>query len=128
MAVGDGDRVADGDVVVADQDLAHEEPDGLLALLGGEVFGVAGEAGAEAVERLGELEVGLGVVQFGVEGVELGLQGCFAFAQLGCAGTQLLEGDELLLVAIEQASQRGLGAGEVAFEGVAAGGGGVRVA
>jgi hypothetical protein len=54
--------VADRDVVLADQDLADDEPDDLLALLDGQGLGVCGEAGAEAVEGLGELEVGLGVV------------------------------------------------------------------
>ena len=58
--------MADSDVVVADQDLADDEPDDLLALLDGQVLGVRREAGAETFERLGELEVRLGVVQFGV--------------------------------------------------------------
>jgi len=68
------------DVVFADEDLADHEPDDLLALLNGQVLAAAGEARAEPVERLGELEVGLGVVQLGVERVELGLEGGFAFA------------------------------------------------
>jgi hypothetical protein len=72
--------VADGDVVVADQDLADDEPDDLLALLDGEVLGVGGEACAEALECLGELEVGLGVVQLGVERVQLRSEGGLALA------------------------------------------------
>ncbi len=72
--------MADGDVVVADQDFAHHEPYDLLALLDGEPVGVGGEACAEAFERLGELEVGLGVVQLGVERVELGAQRGLALA------------------------------------------------
>jgi hypothetical protein len=64
--------VADGDVVVADEDLAHDEAHDLLALLDGERVGVGGKSGSEAVERFGELEVGLGVVKFGVQGVQLG--------------------------------------------------------
>ena len=79
--------MADRDVVFADQDLADDEPDDLLALLDGQALGVCGEAGAEAIERLGELEVGLGVVQFGVERVELGLHRGLAFAELRRAGT-----------------------------------------
>ncbi len=78
--------MADRDVVFADQDLTDDEPDDLLALLDGQGLGVCGEAGVEAFECLGELEVGLGIVQFGVERVELGLQGGLAFAQLGRAG------------------------------------------
>jgi hypothetical protein len=50
--------VADGDVVGAEQDLAHDEPHDLLALLDGELSGVGGQSGAEAVERFGELEAG----------------------------------------------------------------------
>jgi hypothetical protein len=61
--------VADGDVVVADENLADDEPHDLVALFDGEVLGVGGEAGVEPFEGLGELEVGLGVVQLGVEPV-----------------------------------------------------------
>ena len=78
--------MADRDVVGADQDVADDESDDLLALGDGEVLGVGGEPCAEAFECLGELEVGLGVVQFGLERVELGLQGGLAFAQFGAAG------------------------------------------
>ncbi len=72
--------MADRDVVLADEDFADDESDDLLAALDGQVLGVGGEAGAEAVERLGELEVGLGVVQVGVERVELCLDRRFALA------------------------------------------------
>jgi hypothetical protein len=58
--------VADRDVVFADQDLADDESDDLLALLDGQFLAAAGEARAEPVEGVGELEVGLGVVQLGV--------------------------------------------------------------
>jgi hypothetical protein len=75
--------VADGDVVLADQDLADDEPDDLLALLDGHRLSVVGEPCAEAVECLGELEIGLGVVQLGVDRVELGLQGGLTLAWLG---------------------------------------------
>ena len=53
VARGNRYRVADRDVVVADQDLAHDEPDDLLALLDGEVLGAGGEARSERDERLG---------------------------------------------------------------------------
>ena len=65
--------MADRDVVFADKHLADDEPDDLLALLDGQVLGVGREPCAEAVKRLGELEVGLGVVQLGVKRVQLGL-------------------------------------------------------
>ena len=72
--------MADRDVVLADQDLANDEADDLLALLDGQVLGVGREPRAEAFERLGQLEVGLGVVQLGVERVQLGSQGGLALA------------------------------------------------
>jgi hypothetical protein len=118
--------VADRDVVFADQHLADDQPDDLLALLDGQVLGVGREPRAEAFERLGELEVGLGVVQLGVECVQLGLQGGLALAQFGRAGAQFVERDQLFLVAVQQPSQRGLGADEVALECVATPGGWVR--
>jgi hypothetical protein len=118
--------VADGDVVLADQYLADDESHDLLALLDGQALGVVGEPGAEAVECLGELEVGLGVVQLGVEHIELRLDRGLAFAQLGGAGAELVDRDELLLVAVQQSSDRVLGADEVALERVSSAGGGVR--
>ena len=112
--------MTDGDVVVAQEDLAHDEADDLLTLLDGELLGVGCKSGAERVERLGELEVGLGVVELGVERVQLGAQRRFALAQLGAARAELVEGDQLFLVAVDQSSQRGLRAGQVALEAVAA--------
>ena len=117
--------MTDSDVVVAEQDLAHDESDDLLALLNRESRGVVGEAGAEPVERLGQLEISLSVVQLGVERVELGAECRLTPTQLGHAGAELLERDQLLLVPVDQSAQRVLRAGEVALEAVAAAGGGV---
>ena len=72
--------MADGDVIVAEEDLAHDEPDDVLALLDGELVRVGCQAGAERVECFGELEVVLGVVELGVEGVHLGAERRLAFA------------------------------------------------
>ena len=99
-----------------------------MALLDRESRGVVGEAGAEGVERLGQLEIGLGIVQIGVEGVQFGAQCRLAPTELGHTGSEFLEGDQLLLVAVYQSAQRFLGTGEVALEAVAAAGGGVLVA
>jgi hypothetical protein len=112
--------VADGDVVVAEENLAHDEPEDLLAPLDRERLGVGRQPGAERVEGLGELEVGLGVVQLGVERVQFGAQRRFALAQLGHAGAELLERDQLFLVAVDQPPQRALRAREVTPEPVAA--------
>jgi hypothetical protein len=93
--------VTDGDVVVAEQDLADDEADDLLALLDRERFSVGRQPSAERVERLRELEVGLGIAQFGIESIELGAERCFASAQLRHAGAELLERDQLFLVAVD---------------------------
>src|SRR6266511_2537761 len=73
VAARRGDRVTDGDIVLlaADEDFAHDEAQDALLLVHGELVEAVGEAGEEALERLGEFEVGLGVVQFGLEGGEL---------------------------------------------------------
>lgn len=83
--------MADRDLVLADEHVADEQPDDLLALFDRELLGVGAEARTEALERLGELEVALGVVQLGIERVKLGLQGRFALAQHGGAVAQLIE-------------------------------------
>ena len=72
--------MADGDVVVAEEDLADDEANDLLALLDRERLGVGRQPSAEGVERLGELEIGLGIVQLAVESVELGAERRFASA------------------------------------------------
>jgi hypothetical protein len=119
--VADRDRV----VLAADEDFADDESQDALAFLGGELVEAVGEAGEEALEGVGELEVGLGVVQLGLERVELGAQRALALAQRGHPGAQLIERDELFLVALDQAGDRGVGAGEVALERLAALGRGV---
>jgi hypothetical protein len=48
--------VADRDLVLADEHVADEQPDDLLALFDRELLGVGAEARPEALERLGELE------------------------------------------------------------------------
>jgi hypothetical protein len=120
--------VADGDVVVAEQDLVDDEAHDLLALLDREVLCVVGEARAERVERLGQFEIGLGVVQFVVEGVQLGAQGRLTPTQFGHTGAKFLQRDQLLLVAVDQSAQRILRTGQVALEPVAAAGSGVLAA
>jgi hypothetical protein len=64
-------------------------------------------------------------VQLGVERVQRRAEGRLALAQLGGAGSELFERDQLFLVAVDQSPQRVLGAREVALESVAAVAGGV---
>jgi hypothetical protein len=117
--------VADRDLVLADEHLADEQSHDLLALLDRQLLCVGAEARAEALERLGELEVALGVVQLGIERVELGLQGRFALAQPGGAGAQLIERDQLFLVCLDQTLNGTARADQVALQSLAAVAGGV---
>jgi hypothetical protein len=113
--------VSDRDVVVvaSDEYFADDEPQGALAFLGVELVEAVAEAGEEAFESVGELEVGLGVVEFGVERVELGAERALARAQRGHPGAQLVERDELFLVGLDQSSDRGVGAAKIALERLA---------
>jgi hypothetical protein len=121
-ARGGRDRVADRDgvVVSADEDFADDESQDSLLAGDVELVEAVGETAEEAVDRVGELEVGGGVVQLGVEAVELGLQGGLARAQGGHPVAELIERDQLFLVGLDQSGGGLLGAGEVAFERLAA--------
>ena len=66
--MADGDRV----VVAADQDFADDEPEDPLLFVEVELVESVRESTEEALEGVGEFEVGLGVVQLGVERVERG--------------------------------------------------------
>jgi len=59
-------------------------------------------------------------VQLGIESVQLGAECRLALAQLGHAGAELLERDQLFLVAVDQPPQSILRADEVALEAFAA--------
>jgi hypothetical protein len=119
--VADGDRI----LVAADQHFAHDEPQDALLFLDAELVEPVGEAAEEAIERVGEFEVGLGVVKLCVERVELGAERGVPLAQAGHPGAQLLKREQLFLVGLDQAGDGGLGAGDVPFERFAAPGGGV---
>ena len=59
-------------------------------------------------------------MQLGVERVQVRAEGRFALAQLGGAGAELVERDQLFLVAVDQSPQRALRMRKVALEPVAA--------
>src|ERR1039458_1184694 len=114
-ACGGGDRVADGDrvVVSADQDFADDKSQDALLFVEVQLVEAVGETAEEALEGVGEFEVGLGVVQLGVERVELGAECGLALAQAGHPGAQLVDREELFLVGLDQAGDGALGAGDV---------------
>ena len=127
VSVRGGDGVSDRDlfVIAADQDFADDEPQDPLLVVEGQLVEAVAEAGEEALQGVGELEVGLGVVQVRIERVELGLERALALAEGGHPGAQLLERDQLFLVCLDQPFDRAGGAGEVALERFAAAGSGV---
>ncbi len=65
----DRDAVADGDLLGADEDVLDQQPQHPLAFFGAGRCGVAAELGEEAVQVIGELEVGVAVGGLRVERV-----------------------------------------------------------
>ena len=82
----DGDAVADGDLLGADEDVLDDGAQDPLAVLDGGGGGAAAEPGEEALEVAGELEVGVAVGGLGVEGGDLVLQAGLAGAQVRACG------------------------------------------
>jgi hypothetical protein len=72
--------VADDDAVGSDEDFADDGAQHTLAVLDAGVVGAFAQPGEEAVEVLGEFEVGVVVDELGVERVDLSADGGFAFA------------------------------------------------
>src|SRR6478672_64039 len=119
------DGVADGDLVGADEHVFDEQAQDALAFGDGRCGGLAAQPGEEVFEVVGELEVDLPVGELAVEGVDLVVQAALAGAQLGHAGAELVEGDQLLLVGADEPGDRRGGLGQSGIETLALGGGGV---
>jgi hypothetical protein len=118
----DGDAVPDGDLLGADEDVFDEQAQDALALGHGGGVRALVEAGEEAFEVVGEFEVDLAVGELGVQGVDLGAQAGLAAAQVRDAGAQLVDGDQLFLVGLDHAGDRGGGLGEGGLQPGALGG------
>jgi hypothetical protein len=67
--------VADDHALGADEDLPDDQAEHALTLGDRGGVGLVAQAAEEALQGLGELEVGRLVDELGVEGVELGAQG-----------------------------------------------------
>ena len=119
------DGVADGDLVGADENVFDEQAQDALAFGDGRCGGLAAQPGEEVFEVVGELEVDLSVGELAVERVDLVAQAGLAGAQLGHAGPELVEGDQLLLVGADEPGDRRGGLGQSGIETLALGGGGV---
>src|SRR6266581_1525000 len=79
----DRDSVPDGDLPGADEDVLDQQPQHPLAFFDGGGSGVAAQRGEEALQVVGELEVGITVSGLGVEGAGLAAQVLLAGAQVG---------------------------------------------
>src|SRR6516164_7160876 len=66
-----GDAVPDGDLLGSDEDVLDQQPEHFLAFFGAGGGGAAVQPGEEAVDVVGEFEVGVAVGGLGVEGVDL---------------------------------------------------------
>src|SRR4029079_5823542 len=106
------DGVADCDLVGADEHVFDEQAQDALAFGDGRCGGLAAQPGEEGFEVVGELEVDLPVGELAVEGVDLVEQAALAGAQLGHAGAELVEGDQLLLVGADEPGDRRGGLGQ----------------
>ncbi len=78
------------------------------------------ELGEEAVEVVGEFEVGLAVGGLGVEGLDLVAQVGFSGAEVGHPGAQLVDGDQLLGERGDHPGDRGGGLGQRGVEALRA--------
>jgi len=124
-AVLDGDGVPYGDLVGADEDVFDERAQDPLPFGHGRGGGLVTQSGEEVLQVVGELEVDLPVGELAVEGVELVAKAGLAGTQLGHAGAQLVERDQLLLVGADEAGDRGGRLGHCAVKALALDGGGV---
>lgn len=95
-AFADGDAVADGDLVWSDQDVLEQQPQHALAFFDGGDLGFVAERGEESFEVGGEREEGVAVGELAVERIYLVTQVGFSGAEVGPAGTQFVDGDQVL--------------------------------
>src|SRR6266498_4088637 len=112
----DRDAVADDHTVGTNQHLLDQQAQHPLPLGDRGGIRLVAQPRQEAVEGLGELEVGRLVDQLGVEGVKLGAHGLLLGAQGGHAASQLLQRQQLLLVGLQQPADGGGGAGLLALQ------------
>src|SRR6516164_1849696 len=114
-----GDAVPDGDLLGSDEDVLDQQPEDFLAFFGAGGGGAAVQPGEEAVDVVGEFEVGVAVGGLGVEGVDLAAQVLLAGAQVRHLGAQLVDGDQLLGERFDHGGDRGSGLGQGGFQPVA---------
>lgn len=121
----DGDAVPDGDLLGADEHVLDEKSQDALTFGNLGAFGVVAELGEEALEVVGELEVGVPVGDRCVQSGELAAQVALTGAQIGHPGAELVEGDQLFLERFDHAGDRCGGLGQSQFEPAALPRGGI---
>src|SRR5271165_5634464 len=121
----DRDAVADGDLLRSDEDVLDQQPQYPLPLADAGGGGAAAQLGEEAVQVVGELEVGVLVGGLGVERLDLAAQAGLAGPQVRHPGAQLVDGDQLLGVGLDHRGDRGGCLGQRELELVALPGDGV---
>ncbi len=111
-AFPDWDAVPDGDLLGSDEDVFDEQPQHALSFLDGGCLGFGVELGEEAFEVRSEGEVGLPVGELVVDRLDLVVQVGFPGAQVGHAGAQFVDGDQLLAVGLDHAGDPAAGLGQ----------------
>src|ERR1700683_3692120 len=119
------DRMSDDDSLGSDQNLLDHAPQHLLTILDGRRLGRVTQPGEEALQVLGQREVGLAVEKLCVERRQRSAQARLLHPQLGHAGAQFVQGDEVFLVGLDQSFDALGGPGEVELEPGPLGRGGI---
>src|SRR4051812_44964090 len=124
------DAVPDGDLLGSDEDVLDEQLEHATAFGDGGRLGLGVQMGEEAVQVCGEGEVGLAVGELGIQRLDLVAQVGLPRAQVGQAGAQLVDGDQLFAKRFDHpgdgvagGGQRGVQPLPLADGGVAAAGG-----
>ena len=100
--------MANGDRVLTDQHLLHEEPDDALPFGGVQCFGARAQSRQKAGQGLGEPEIGLPVLGTIDGGLQLAMQSPFLTTELGHSDVQFVDCDPHAVAKWEQ-RRRGVG-------------------
>ena len=95
--------MTNGDIFFAYQHLLHDEPDDALPFGDVQGFGGRAQPRQEAGQRLGEPEIGLPVLRPIDGGLQFAMQSLLLTTELGRSVAQLVDGNQLLLIGVDQA-------------------------
>ena len=96
--------MANGDFVLGDQHLLHDEPDDALPFGDVQGFGGRVQPRQKAGQRLGEPEIGLAILRTIDGGLQFAIQRLLLTAEFGRSVAQLVDRDQLLLIGVDQAA------------------------